>query len=162
MTSPLTYLRQIHGNLKWFNEKWFWSRRWKNYESFCQESRRRFLSDAACFLKSKGLVAHESDLDELKNRWGEHVAVLFDSRHSQEFYRNWTGAVGASNLIANIWDQCSRSYLVFALAKYANGITGQVLDYGCGTASISLSWQRTYAPASQLLLADVENLARQT
>ena len=69
--------------------------------------------------------------------------------------------MGAANLPVNIRDQFSRDYIAMALFLLFGPpftFTGRLLDFGCGTAAISLSFKRQFVPRARLYLADVENL----
>ncbi len=129
-----------------------------------KEARRLYLEEAARFLHERALVPPGQTLQNLLDEWPSIIKRHFNPSEPDAFYRSWNGAVGASNLIVNIVDQFGRAIIVSALdAVFASpyGFRGAWLDYGCGTAAISLNWQRAYAPHSILYLADVENLPRE-
>lgn len=129
-----------------------------------REARRLFLGEAALFLRERSLLPPEKTLQSLMDEWPKFIEQHFNPNEPDAFYRGWNGEVGASNLLVNIVDQFGRAIIVSALdAVFASpyAFRGAWLDYGCGTAAISLNWQRTYAPGSILYLSDVENLARE-
>lgn len=126
-----------------------------------ERARLEYLQEAEGFLRERGLLAADGTLDGLRQGWAQHIQAHFDRQDPGAFYKAWQGDVGASNIPTNIHDQFSRDYVVAALATVFSppyDFEGTILDYGCGTAAISLNWQRSFAKSSRLLLADVENL----
>ncbi len=144
---------------------WCWNNlRWNNEKRWCDESRVKFLKEAANFLIQKGLLNDKDDIEKLAKNWNFYVKKLFNSEQPENFYYSWQGKAGASNIAANIKDQFNRPYILHNLAKVLNlykepSIT--MLDFGCGTAALSIAFQDAFAKNSQLLLADVENLPRE-
>ena len=126
-----------------------------------EQARASCLREAFEFLRLKGLCDAPEELNALAAEWPRHIAERFDAGAPDSFYAQWTGRTGASSIVINIWDQFSRDYVVAALF-YVFGppytFAGRLLDFGCGTAAISLTWQRQFAPRSRLYLADVDNL----
>ncbi len=123
-----------------------------------------YIEEAEEFLRERKLLHDEENLRTLSRKWESYVAKNFDRKSPESFYEKWTGEIGASNIAANILDQFSRNY-VFAALKMIfaqeNTYSGSILDFGCGTAAVSVTWQRLFAPSSTLILADVNNLARE-
>jgi SAM-dependent methyltransferase len=127
-------------------------------------TRPEFLKEADQFLHREGLLAPGDRVDTLAQHWSSYVTDLFSPASPESFYSSWTGAVGASNIAANILDQFSRPYLATTLMQVLgkhHQFDGILLDYGCGTGALSLSWQRSFARRSSIFLADVENLPRE-
>lgn len=125
------------------------------------QAREKCLDDALAFCQSRGLCATREAMDALAGRWQEFIQRHFDSARPDAFYAQWTGELGAANIPVNIRDQFGRAYVVVALHELFGApytFSGRVLDFGCGTAAVSLSWQRTFAPQVRLYLADVDNL----
>jgi 2-polyprenyl-3-methyl-5-hydroxy-6-metoxy-1,4-benzoquinol methylase len=146
--------------------------RWKGPErsvpvtvhEWIRDVRQAYLEQAAQFLRARRLLGEHEPLDALAARWSSYVSGHFDARDPDAFYRQWQGEMGASNIPTNIQDQLSRDYVVAALATVfvePASFGGRWLDFGCGTAAISLNWQHTLMPQSTLLLADVDNLPRE-
>ena len=99
-------------------------------------------------------------VEELARAWPELSRALWERTTPKTFYRSWDGEVGASGLAANVVGQLSRPYVAAAFIRHLRGFRGRILDFGCGTATLSLAWQRDFAPNAHLYLADVNNLAR--
>ena len=128
------------------------------------EAREACLEEALDFLRPRGFCDTRDAMDALAAEWSGYVAATFDPAASEAFYGTWTGRMGAANIPTNIRDQFTRDYVVAALAlvfapPYA--FAGDLLDFGCGTAAISLAWRADFAPRSRLFLADVDNLPRE-
>lgn len=139
-----------------------WKYKWHDGHEWLNKARPIFLNDAEEFLYERGFLRNGQSIETLAQKWPSYTARLFNPSSLNEFYRNWKGDAGASNIAANILDQFSRPYVASALIRQfgKHQFTGTLLDFGCGTAAISLSWQREFADHSRLLLADVENLPR--
>jgi SAM-dependent methyltransferase len=135
--------------------------KWQPYKRLFLDLKREILDDAYRFLLVNNLVSNKMDLLDLANQWPYYVDSLFDRDNPISFYGKLDGSIGASNLIANINDQFSRHYLGYMLDIYIgrnNSFTGRFLDFGCGTAAVSLSWQKNFARSCKLLLADIQNM----
>jgi 2-polyprenyl-3-methyl-5-hydroxy-6-metoxy-1,4-benzoquinol methylase len=127
-------------------------------------ARNEYLKDAAFFLRDRGLISESDTLDSLFKRWPQFVREDYNPERPDDFYSSWTGKRGASNIIANIVDQFGREYFVAAMAAFfapPYSYSGTILDFGSGTAAVSLPWHWSFAPHARLLLADVENLPRE-
>jgi 2-polyprenyl-3-methyl-5-hydroxy-6-metoxy-1,4-benzoquinol methylase len=122
------------------------------YNFYCAEAKR--------FLQTRDLMSSNSTIEALAAQWSLHLNS-FNAANSQEFYKSWKGNRGASNIAANIQDQFNRRYLQYNLMQYPKEFNGRVLDFGCGTASITLMWQKYYVPNCVVYLADIDNLARE-
>lgn len=128
------------------------------------KARTECLADALEFLRLQGLCSTPEEMDALAAEWPQYVRTCFDKNKPDAFYAQWTGPMGGSNVPTNIRDQFTRDYVVAALFLVfgpSSTYGGKLLDFGCGTAAISLSWQRAFAPRIRLFLADVENLPRE-
>lgn len=116
--------------------------------------------EAKAFLSERGLIKSGETMELLAQKWPDYVKKIFQPSESGAFYLAWTSEVGAANIAANIMDQFARPYIPAGL--FVNVKNGQhVLDFGCGTAAISLPWQRTQSPNCSLFLADIDNLGRE-
>jgi 2-polyprenyl-3-methyl-5-hydroxy-6-metoxy-1,4-benzoquinol methylase len=134
--------------------------KWSDAKECIQQNRGLIERDAVEFLHGAGLIKDGQTIDTLLGRWASYIEGHFDKTAPDAFYRSWTGEIGAANIAENIKDQFSRPYILSCLLKLPGG-TAQVLDYGCGTAAISMLWQRCAAPKATLYLADVDNLSRE-
>ncbi len=133
--------------------------RWHKEHEWLNKMRPLILDDAKKFLSENNLL-YESNMERLAEKWLDYVK-MFNPDSPEEFYLGWKGERGASNIVANIFDQLSRPYIASALIEQLGyKFRGDILDFGCNTAAISLLWQRQIAKDSRLFLADVENLAR--
>ncbi|WXG42745.1 MAG: methyltransferase domain-containing protein [Promethearchaeati archaeon SRVP18_Atabeyarchaeia-1] len=115
-------------------------------------------------MSERGFLRNGQSMEDLRQKWPSYVADLFDPSSPARFYLGWNGDVGASNIPANIIDQFSRPHIAYALIRQFgrnHQFKGSLLDFGCGTAAVSLSWQVTCANQSGLLLSDFENLPRE-
>jgi 2-polyprenyl-3-methyl-5-hydroxy-6-metoxy-1,4-benzoquinol methylase len=133
-------------------------------KDWIENARLAYLQDAETFLRERGLIAGSQTLQDLKQQWANHIDAHFNPADPGAFYETWHGDVGASNIPTNIDDQFSRDYVVMALAAVfapPHEFSGTILDFGCGTAAVSLNWQWSFARKSRLLLADVDNLPRE-
>lgn len=137
--------------------------KWSDGTEWINQIQPIFFDDAREFLSKQGFLRKDQSIEDLAQMWSSYVANLFNASSPDEFYPAWIGDVGASNIAANIFDQFSRPYVASGLIRTfgQHYFTGTLLDYGCGTAAISLSWQRDFANHSRLLLSDVENLSRE-
>lgn len=126
------------------------------------QMRAGILAEAADFLTEKKLIDSAADIAKQGAGWAGLVKSLFDPSNPEAFYTGWTGKTGSAGIIANINDQFGRYYMYKALAfslGLNNSFKGTVLDFGCGTGALSLSWQSNYCNEARLYLADVENLS---
>lgn len=133
-------------------------------QEWIESARLAYLQDAETFLRDRSLLTGRQTLQDLKQQWAQHIEAHFDPQAPGAFYETWQGDIGASNIPTNIDDQFSRDYIVAALATVfapPYDFAGTILDFGCGTAAISLNWQWSFAKKSRLLLADVDNLPRE-
>jgi 2-polyprenyl-3-methyl-5-hydroxy-6-metoxy-1,4-benzoquinol methylase len=142
-----------------------WNRCGLNDEKrWCDKAREDFLREAAEFLRRENLLGDGDDIGALTKKWKSIVENNFDPKKPEQFYATWQGEIGASNILANISDQFSRPYVFYSLRESLVSHEGSdlvMLDFGCGTAALSIAAQKEYAATSHLLLADVENLPRQ-
>ena len=127
-----------------------------------EKRQRDYLGEAHRFLCERGLCERPEDMQALYHEWDEHIAA-FDAQNPAEFYASWTGRRGASAICRNIVDQFERTYVLdtlFFLFGGPSDFAGRILDYGCGTAALSMACHRFFFPRARLYLADVENLTR--
>jgi SAM-dependent methyltransferase len=119
-----------------------------------------FQKDVRVFLEREGFLKNNVSIDELSSRWGgDSQKKLKEVGATYEFYKKWDGMLGAINIATNYSDQLRRPYVLSSMMKYiGKNFDGCVLDYGCGTASLSLSYQRKFSPKMRLVLSDVKNL----
>lgn len=132
-----------------------------NTDAWIEAARAAYLDDAEAYLRTRGLIPEGETRESLAGHWREYIRQYYDPARPAAFYASWQGTVGAANVFVNIADQFGRTYVVNALQPFfaaPYGFTGTILDFGCGTAAISLNWQWSFAPRATLLLADVENL----
>jgi SAM-dependent methyltransferase len=115
-----------------------------------EELQRRFFSNTSLFAELSSL----SD-SALRSRWNKKVEEVFSHQTAPEFYQRWTGDIGMLNIRVNVKDQVSRTEFWILLKKYISK-NAIVLDYGCGTAVLSLSIAKE---VGQLYLVDVKNTA---
>ena len=134
---------------------------WSGFNEWCEASKAEYYEEAEKFLVSKQLMPEGETMQSLRALWEDHVKA-FTPSDPMGFYKSWKGECGASNIAANIADQFSRTYLPAAMLRFLGGnFEGRILDFGCGTAAMSLYWQKDYAPCCELVLADVDNLPRE-
>jgi len=117
------------------------------------------LNDAREFLTGQNLISSGQTMPSLAEEWSHHVQNLFNSDESEQFYLKWKGSIGASNIAANIADQFRRPYLLHSMIGLLEG-TKTLLDFGCGTGAVVLSWQKNFSSSTEVFLADVDNLSR--
>lgn len=120
-----------------------------------------FLKEVKFFLLSEKYISKRDSIKRLSKLWGKHsIKELNGLPPSEEFYKKWVGRLGVLNIAANSIDQFKRPYLLRALREnISDNFKGKILDYGCGTASFSLSYQKKYTQKSQVILSDVKNLS---
>jgi 2-polyprenyl-3-methyl-5-hydroxy-6-metoxy-1,4-benzoquinol methylase len=138
----------------WCDIKWSRGRKW------VMENKAVMIEEAKVFLSEQGLIKSGETMDSLARKWSDYVKKIFKPSEPGAFYLAWTREVGAANIAANIMDQFARPYIPAGLFNNAKN-SPHVLDFGCGTAVISLLWQRTQSPDCALFLADVDNLGRE-
>jgi len=121
-----------------------------------------YIEEAMNFLNSLNILSCDDNTPEaLLSRWNSTSAdadAVMDNPH--EYYKEWVGERGASAIIANICDQFSRQYILYAILKYVRRHhDGCLLDYGCGTGALSISFAKKYG--YRVTLADLPNLSRE-
>lgn len=132
-------------------------------QEWAEGQRDACLQDAFDFLRMKGLCDVPADLTTLDAEWERHQEK-FDPGTPEQFYLQWQGRMGASAICRNAIDQFLRQPLLKALGFVfppPSAFGGRVLDYGCGTAALSLAWHRAFIPRARLYLADVANLSQE-
>ena len=132
--------------------------------AWIDEARQACLADALEFLRARGFCDTWEEMNALAGEWSAHVASTFDPAEPEPFYHTWNGRAGAANIPTNILDQFTRDYVVAALMLVVAPpytFAGNLLDFGCGTAALSLAWRADFAPRSRLFLADMDNLPRE-
>lgn len=134
--------------------------RWPRISAWLDGARREVVVDAGDFLKQEGLMLPGRSVEDLAAAWPELSRALWEKKTPGEFYVSWDGETGAANLAANAVDQLCRPYIAAAFMRHMMGYRGKILDFGCGTATLSLAWRKDFAPEAKLFLADVDNLAR--
>jgi 2-polyprenyl-3-methyl-5-hydroxy-6-metoxy-1,4-benzoquinol methylase len=138
--------------------------KWARAASLVKPMEKEYLNDAAEFLFSKGYIKEGEDLNRLAKKWQHYINLTFDPKDPDKFYSKWVGEQGASNIAANIKDQFAKEHIAYAFWKYIgtnNFFRGTMLDFGCGTAAMSFSWRKNFAGEARLILADVDNLAKE-
>lgn len=65
-------------------------------------------------------------------------SMFYAENNTFDFYKAWEGGAGMANLCANVVNQFLDDSMYFLLKKYIHSAP-RILDYGCGTASITLS-----------------------
>jgi 2-polyprenyl-3-methyl-5-hydroxy-6-metoxy-1,4-benzoquinol methylase len=95
------------------------------------------------------------------NMWADVESKLFEEKDSiAAFYENWKDDVSKFNICANILNQhldvtsFKALYTYFAAEKIGKGT---LIDYGCGTGTLSFAFAIENATASYFLLIDVDN-----
>ncbi len=138
--------------------------RYCRLQNAMRQMRDLFIRDAERFLVERKLLSKEETINTLAQQWPEYSARYFDVSSPHTFYNAWVKEMGASNIGQNIFDQFSRPYILAGMNRYLGSghtFSGTILDFGCGTGAIALSWQRKCARNANLLLADVDNLPRE-
>ncbi len=138
--------------------------KWARAAKLLRGLEKDYLKGAEEFLLSKGYIKDGEDLNRLAKKWQHYLNTTFDAKDPEAFYGKWVGEQGASNIAANIKNQFLHEHLAHAYYKYMgidNSFSGTVLDFGCGTAALSFSWREKYAMHASLILADVDNLAKE-
>ena len=139
---------------------YFYSALWEAGSRGYKAAKKENEALAGQFLKEKGLIKEPGETGLLADKWAGYVKTLFDPSRPEEFYLNWKDSAGAANISANIRDQFSRKYFLYALKKeLGKWFKGRILDFGCGTAAASASYLMAYSAEAKLDLADVDNLA---
>lgn len=136
---------------------------WPDGYRLCRQGREDCLDLAGEFLRSRGLLPDGQAPVELGAKWAGYVRELFQAEHPERFYASWQGEAGAANIVANILDQFSRIYIMADLHRRflrPSAPPRVILDFGCGTGAMSLTFQQLGRPHPTVLLADVPNLAR--
>lgn len=134
-------------------------RKWASGKSWIECNKSHVITEAMLFLIEQGLVNPDDSIEFLAESWPDHRSEIFDPHDTEKFYLSWTQSAGAANIAANIIDQFSRPYIIKELLNRDRDHTS-LLDFGCGTAAVSLLWQKTVTPQATLYLADVNNLSR--
>ena len=93
--------------------------------------------------------------------WTEKEKILFMNRNSlNTFYENWKDDFARYNICANILNQHMDSvsfqlfYNYFSKYHFAKNT---LIDYGCGTASLSLAFAIEKLVSTNIILLDVKN-----
>lgn len=94
---------------------------------------------------------------DLVSRWPQFEEELFVNKNSiDEFYRSWSGEAARANICSNTFNQ-----FVFDDAYHVARLYFQdarrILDFGCGTASISISHAIRQNPSCELVLAELQS-----
>lgn len=92
--------------------------------------------------------------------WSEIEERLFhnNNRNSLTFYESWKGQGAHYNICANIVNQHLDEISFMAINNLINSDkTKTVIDYGCGTASLSISFVKEGLIKGKVLLLDVDN-----
>jgi SAM-dependent methyltransferase len=144
-------------------KKSIYKRIYKTPSKYIEWSRRQCLlalKEAELFLNEHNLLYEP--IAVMKQKWPEKEQELFEKclNHPELHYTQWNKFYGAYNIPANVADQFKRPYIVQKLNKYLEGFKGKFVDYGCGTASLTLAWHQCFAPDSTLILADIPNIAQ--
>lgn len=122
-----------------------------------------FQKEIRNFLLERRYIKKNQSPDSLSKNWNKRSGKkLLELKDPTKFYSSWVGKLGAMNLVVNSKDQFKRPYIYRAFEKYVHKrFEGKILDYGCGTASLSLSLLKENFPKAKLILSDVDNLARE-
>lgn len=130
----------------------------KNDIFWLNEVKRKKLKELEDFLKNKKLF---NNLDYLNKKWDSYLADKNILKNHEQFYINWTGKMGASALVANVYDQLNRPYLIHYLNKFLFKTKNiNVLDYGCGSGVLSIEFFKQINNAN-LYLSDLPNLSKE-
>jgi len=96
----------------------------------------------------------------LFDQWPKIEKSLFTKRESvTEFYQLWAGDAAKANICVNVFNQFLFAE-VYCVMRHYYPSKGRVLDYGCGTASVSLAVASRAVGMTELVVADVQRDVR--
>jgi 2-polyprenyl-3-methyl-5-hydroxy-6-metoxy-1,4-benzoquinol methylase len=102
---------------------------------------------------------------EYANLWPNKEETLFLSKKNNDaFYKEWKGDYAKYNICANILNQFNDTINFKAIYNYLPGTLNNnsvVIDYGCGTATLSISLAIENIIKSKILLLDIDNEIKQ-
>ncbi|HBN10207.1 MAG TPA: hypothetical protein DD435_16735 [Cyanobacteria bacterium UBA8530] len=115
---------------------------------------------ALCLAIDDALLYLEVSLDDfwvLAKDWEKTEPKLFeDSGSLMDFYQSWNDSFAKQNICANTLNQLL--YLeVYSTCAYFSRNASSTIDFGCGTAALSLGLLLNKHLSGQLLLLDVPN-----
>lgn len=101
------------------------------------------------------------DFFECANLWPKKEETLFLSRKGNDtFYKEWKGEYAKYNICANILNQFNDTINFKTIYNYLPGILNNnsvVIDYGCGTATLSIALAIENIIKSKIILLDIDN-----
>jgi SAM-dependent methyltransferase len=101
------------------------------------------------------------DVFACAEKWRTLEESLFaQSQSASAFYEGWKGEYARHNICANVINQLTDSMnpkVLYHLVSPAVSSRGVLVDYGCGTAALSLGLAVEGVLTSQITLADVKN-----
>ena len=86
-------------------------------------------------------------------------ALFHDKRDLMDFYCSWDGEHGRANLCANVFNQFLSADIYFAVQPHV-AAARRVLDYGCGTASVTLAHAMRSAGKTEFVLVELQEMVR--
>lgn len=93
------------------------------------------------------------------DKWNKHEMMLFEENDLAAFYQSWNQEFAHYNICANIINQ-HREIVNFDTILKTFPKQGTYVDYGCGTAALSLGLFLGKTLSGNLLLLDVNNDVR--
>jgi hypothetical protein len=107
------------------------------------------------------LAISTEEFFEYSSAWAYKEKDLFCKNiNTNAFYKSWNGEYAKLNICANILNQHIDSNNYAILYNYISKHTderGLVIDYGCGTATLSIYFAIEKLIKSKILLLDVDN-----
>ncbi|NKD76845.1 methyltransferase domain-containing protein [Haematospirillum sp. H1815] len=98
---------------------------------------------------------------QLMEAWPQIEEALFhNKRDLMDFYCSWNGDNGRANLCANVFNQFLSADIYFAVRPHVVAAR-RVLDYGCGTASVTLAHAMLSAGRTEFVLVELQDMVRQ-
>jgi hypothetical protein len=102
----------------------------------------------------------ETQFWDLVLQWPKIEEELFLNKVGvDEFYRSWSGENARANICANVFNQYL-SQEIYHVAKKFSSDAKTFLDFGCGTASLSLAIAGEARGACNFVLSDVQQEIR--
>jgi 2-polyprenyl-3-methyl-5-hydroxy-6-metoxy-1,4-benzoquinol methylase len=97
---------------------------------------------------------------QLLEAWPQIEEALFhDRRDLMDFYCSWDGDHGYANLCANVFNQFLSADIYFTVCPRI-AAARRVIDYGCGTASVTLAHAIRSAGNAEFILVELQEIVR--
>jgi 2-polyprenyl-3-methyl-5-hydroxy-6-metoxy-1,4-benzoquinol methylase len=103
----------------------------------------------------------EKEFWRLVEIWPVLEEKLFHNRQDlEEFYRSWSGDFARANICANLFNQFLSADVYHAVGPHI-ARAQRVLDYGCGTASVTLAHALRSPTSTEFMLIELQEEIRE-